>query len=331
MADYYNILEVEKTATQDQIKQSYKRLAKINHPDKGGDKEVFQKIQTAYETLSDEQKRKEYDNPNPFHNMFSGGFPGGFPGGGGHPFDLNNLDFLFKNRQKNKVDTNYTLKITLNDVYFGLKKHFNIKHDVKCDSCNKKCDRCKGVGKVKQMFNMGMMQIVQEQPCTNCNGYGIIKDGNNCVACESKGFNVRETKIEVIVPPGVENNTQISFKGLGEQPKTENEIAGDFIVLIKIDEGVLFKRDKLDLIYDTRITFKDSVVGKKLVIPHFDKEFEVSTRDFGVINPTKKYVVYNKGLKNQRGDTGNLCIKFNIDYEGQILSDDQIEKLKEIL
>lgn len=343
MDDYYKILELDKNATKEDIKKSYKRLAKIHHPDKGGDKEIFQKIQVAYETLSDDQKRVEYDNPSPFGNIFSdGGFPagfaqhftGGFNGGGfqSQTFDFNNLNFMFNgNRVKKKNNNRYDLKITLNDVYFGLKKTLNIKHEIECSKCNNKCKTCGGSGRVKKMLSMGIMQIIQEQPCLECNGFGMVKSNSNCDMCNKKGFIIKENRIEILVPCGVEDNKEFIFEGLGEQAKMENEISGDFIVCIKIDNGVLFKREGLDLIYETPISFKDSIVGKMVTIPHFSKEFEICTRGFGVINPNKRYIIYSKGLKNSKGEIGNLYIKFNIEYEDIILTDEQIEKIREIL
>ena len=343
MADYYEILQIEKTATQDQIKQSYKRLAKIHHPDRGGDKEMFQKIQMAYETLSDDQKRKEYDNPIP--DIFGGGFPGGFPMGGGGGFPMGGgggfpmgggdgfpFDFLFRNgNNKKKVNTNYLLKIKLSDVYFGLKKTLNIKHDIKCESCNAKCSVCNGTCKVKKVISMGVMQIIQEQPCLNCNGYGIIKGKSNCIECDNKGVKIKKNTIQINIPRGVEDGRQIVFEGLGEQPKTDNEIVGDFVVVIKIEDNNLFKREGLDLIYEKDITFKESVIGKEILIPHFEKEFKVNTRTFGIINPNKRYVIYNKGIKNENGNQGNLYIKFIIKYDEKILNEEQIKALTEIL
>jgi molecular chaperone DnaJ len=341
MADYYKVLQVEKNASPEEIKQSYKKLAKIHHPDRGGDKETFQKIQSAYETLSDEKKRQEYDNP--MQNMFQGGFPGGFPGGGfpgGFPGGFGGgfpgggdspFDFIFRGQQqKKKADTYYPLKITLYDVYFGLKKTLNIKQDIKCNSCNKKCTACNGLGRVKQIINMGIMQVIQEQPCQSCNSYGIVKDNSNCSKCNNKGFNVVSNKVDIEIPRGVENEKQLIYKGLGECPKTENEVVGDLVVIIKIDEGVFFKRNGQDLIYESNITFKESVVGKNILIPHFDKEFTIDTSTLGIINPIKKYVINKKGLPNERGDFGNLHIKFNI--EGyKILTDIQRQQLSEIL
>lgn len=321
--NYYEILQVEKTSTQDEIKQAYKKLVIKNHPDKGGSKEQFQKIQEAYETLSDENKRRQYDNP--VQNMFEGGMPGGFP------FNFNDF-FGGSQGVKKKVDHYYNLKVSLYDVYFGLKKTLNIKHDIKCEKCNKKCSICKGHGKVQQRLNMGMMQIIQEQPCMNCNGYGILKDSVNCDECSNTGIKVQKNTIEIIVPKGAENDKQIIFKGLGEQPKTENEVAGDFIVTIKVDMGVLFKRNGLDLTYESSITFKESVVGKMITISHFEKEIQVNTRDFGIINPNKKYIIHGKGLRNERDNHGNLYIQFNIDYTkiGK-LTNEQIEILDSVL
>ena len=355
MSDYYEILGVPKTATQDEIKQAYRKLAKVHHPDKGGDAETFKKIQTAHETLSDEQKRAEYDNPMPKGFPFAGGgMPGGFPftagmpggmhggmhggmpdiftggGGGGSPFD-----FLFGNRQqKRKNNTNHVIKITLYDVFFGLKKTLSIKQDIQCNICNKKCPTCGGSGTVKQLLNMGVMQVVQQQPCGNCNTTGIIRDTSqaNCTSCNNNGFNTKANKVDVNIPRGVENGTQLVFEGLGEIAKNPNEVNGDLIVIVQIDEGSLFKRDgQLDLIYENTITFKESVIGKKLLIPHFEKEFTVNTRELGIINPTKRYMISNKGLINNNGNRGNLYIKFSINYSRKLFTEEELMKLNNIL
>jgi len=331
MSDYYEILEIEKTASKDEIKQSYKRLAKIHHPDKGGDKEIFQKIQVAYETLYDDIKRQEYDNPSPdLNDIFEGGMPfgpGGMPfGPGGTPFD-----FLFRNSGKKKNnDQYYTIKITLNDVYNGLKKTLNIKNEIKCDNCNKQCSICKGTGKQTKIVNMGFMQIVQEQPCLNCNSHGIIKDSKNCELCGNKGVIIKENILNIVIPKGVENDKNFIFEGLGEQSKNENELAGNLIVIIKIDDSKLFQREGLNLVYNIDISFKDSVIGKKLNIPHFKNQFTISTRAFGIIDPNRRYPLYNKGLRDENDSHGNMYLKFNIDYKRQ-LSDEQIKKLEEIL
>lgn len=350
MSDYYEILGVSKTATQDEIKQAYRKLAKIHHPDKGGDAETFKKIQTAHETLSDEQKRAEYDNPAPKGFPFAGGMPGGMPGGfpfaGGMPGGMPDIfmggggggspfDFLFGNRQqKRKNNTTHIIKITLYDVFFGLKKTLSIKQDIQCNICNKKCTACGGSGSVKQILNMGVMQVVQQQPCGICNTTGIVRDPSqsNCTACNNKGFNTKANKVDVNIPRGVENGTQIVFDGLGEIAKNSNETNGDLIVIVQIDEGSLFKREgQLDLVYENTISFKESVIGKQLLIPHFEKEFTINTRELGIINPTKRYMISNKGLINEHNTRGHLYVKFNIDYSGRKFTDDEIIKLSNIL
>jgi DnaJ-class molecular chaperone len=327
MTDYYEILEIQRTATKDEIKQSYKRLAKIHHPDKGGDKEVFQKIQTAYETLSDEQKRQQYDNPMPqFHGM-----PDIFGNGGGFfPGNPVNLDFLFRNNMKKNINHNHSINITLYDVHFGLKKTLNIKHEVKCENCNKKCESCKGAGRKKQFMSIGPMQIIQEQPCSDCNAHGIVKNNISCSLCDNKGFTIKENIITIVIPKGVENGKQFVFKGLGEQAKHENEMSGDLIITVQIDDGILFKRNGLDLIYEVNISFKESIIGKEIAIPHFEKEFMININNFGIIDPTKHYIINNKGLRNESNVYGNLYIKFSIDYNYK-LDEKKLQKLKEIL
>ena len=190
--NYYEILEVEKTATQEQIKQSYKRLAKIHHPDKGGDKEVFQKIQDAYEVLSDKQKRNEYDNPNPQFNVFGNSFFEGY-----NPFNIN-MNSIFKNTSRKNNNHYHVLNISLYDIYHGIKKNLNIKHEIKCNKCNKKCEVCKGSGQVTRIMQIGPMQMIQEQPCLNCNSHGITRININCEECDNKGVLLKENIITIM-------------------------------------------------------------------------------------------------------------------------------------
>lgn len=317
--NYYDILGVSKNSSLEEIKQSYKKLVIKNHPDKGGDKEKFQRIQEAYEVLSDENKRREYDNPNPFQQ--GGGFPG-FPQG--FPFQQGPFNF-FNNTPKKNYDQTYNCKITLKDVYNGITKTFNIKRKSLCNSCKKKCDMCNGSGMINtgQQIHIGpIVQIIQRQ-CDMCVGVGVIKNTISCVNCNSSGYIHKEKTINLKIPKGVENGKEYIFEEWGEQSNTPNEKSGNFIIVINVENDNVFTRSGMDLHYETKINIYESIAGKKLSIPYFGETLNIDTSNFCVINPNKEYIVLEKGLVNENGTRGNLYIKFNIEYPERVLNEEE--------
>lgn len=320
MADYYNILGVSKNASDDEIKRAYKKLALKTHPDKnGGDDTEFKKINLAYEILSDPNKKNEYDNP------FDGNTPFN------HPF------FNFHRNQqhvhKKLNDHHYVCKISLKDVFFGITKKLRINRTRVCNSCIKTCNTCNGSGNLTQHIQMGPFTQVINKSCNACNGIGNVKnDGNiHCTKCLSNG-NITEEKIfEIILEPGVETGKRIVFEGWGEQATKNNEISGSFIVTIHVEENIYFKRKGLDLRYTIDISLKDSIIGKNISIPYFSEDINIDTKGFGIINPGKEYIIYNKGLKDQNDKYGNLFLIFKINYPEKCLTDKEIEILKNIL
>lgn len=318
--EYYNILNVPKSASEEEIKNAYKRLAKIHHPDKGGDKEKFQKIQEAYSILSDRESRNNYDNPMPnFNSNFNDNF---------NPF--NGFHHFQQQQQSNIVKKNhhyYECKITLKDVYFGVNKKFKIKRSVLCDSCKKKCNKCKGNGNTINHIQVGPFTQMIHQKCNDCNGSGFSKI-DECDLCKN-GYINEEKIFEVNIERGVIPNKQYTFEGWGEQKSKSNEIPGDFIINIKIEDHPDFKRKDNHLIYEILLTFKESIIGKSVIIPHFDKEIELDTSGFGIINPNKEYILFNKGFFKDN-KYGNLHIIFKIEYRDRTFTKDEIKILNEI-
>lgn len=332
MTDFYNILGVNKNSTLEEIKNSYRKLAKENHPDKGGNKENFQKIQEAYETLSDPNKKRQYDNPNPIPDFFDINTP--FNGGINIPFGFNiNLNNFFnKNANKRKRDHNYSCNITLVDVYNGATKIFNLSRIIVCNNCMKKCIKCNGTGKTTQQVQIGITVHILEQPCNNCNNKGKIKDNSiECKLCNNGEIQDNKT-INLVIPKGVENNKKYVYEGWGEQPTIDGEIPGDLNIIINIENSTLFERDGLHLKYKTKITLKESLVGKKITIPYFTNSFDIEIKDFGIINPNKEYIILKKGLQNDKNEIGNMYIKFEIIYpEYHILNSKENEELSKLL
>lgn len=325
MKDYYNILGVSKDASDIEIKKAYKNLAKTHHPDKGGDKSKFQEINEAYETLSNSDKKHQYDNPMQHDNFFN--------------FEFNNNTFFTQHNQQHfhntnhknivrKKDHHYSCKISLKDIYFGITKKLKVQRARICRSCKKSCNKCNGNGNLTQHIQMGPFSQIVNSLCNTCRGSGFDPSNTDCKLCNSNG-SIQEDKIfEIVIEKGTESGKQIIFQEWGEQAIKPNEISGSFIVTIYIEKDQFFERRNLDLIYNIDLTFKESIVGKKVTIPHFNGDFPLNTTGFGIINPNKEYIIFKKGLvKGEK--TGNLHIIFKIKYKEKTFTEDQLKLLNE--
>ena len=322
MTDYYKTLNLNKNSSHEEIKISYKQLAKQHHPDKkGGTTEKFQEIQIAYETLSDENKRREYDNIN--NNDFLPGNVQGFP------FNFFNFNHQQSNNIVKKNNETYNCVINLKEAYFGIKKNFNIKRRYNCHKCNFACSNCNGTGfdKNNQRIQIGPFLHIQNQVCLSCNGSGIMRS-LICVECNNYGFKLKENNFDLFIPRGVESGKKYTYETWGEQAIRKNEIPGDFIIMIVVEDDPHFKRNNLNLIYETDISLKDSIIGKDIVIPFFDENIIFNTKKISIINPNKEYIIPKKGLCNEIGHVGNLILKFRIVYPSRFLSENEIMTLE---
>ena len=333
MSNHYETLGVSKNASADEIKQSYRKLAKENHPDKGGDKEKFQNIQEAYDTLSDSQKKQEYDNPAPDLSSLFGDM--GMGGGGGFPFNLNSFFGGRASGQSSNKKSNHShnCNIKLQDVYNGIKKTFNLSRSYICKNCNKNCSNCNGTGQTVQRIQMGPMVQIINSNCNHCSSTGKTRTNSSCNKCNSTG-NIQEKKlVELTIPKGIENRKQFVYEGWGEQSTKENEVAGDLIIIINIEQHDLFERDGLNLKCTLSLTFKESIIGKKIIIPYFSEPFEYDIQlQCGIVNPNKEYVVLNKGLYDERGTKGKMYIKFKIKYpDYKMLNNKEVKLINDLL
>ena len=313
MKDYYKILELNKSASDSDIKRAYRKMALKCHPDKNdGDDSKFKEISEAYEILSDATKKQRYDldepsiNHNDIFNQFFGG----------NPFN--------PSPQKTKRNNfTHTISISLKDAHFGLFKTLKIIVKKTCFECKIKCHICQGNGFVYVQhgpFNM-------HQSCNNCITSGFINNINkNCWYCQGTLQKSEEQLCKIEIPKCVMNGQNIIIKGLGEQIQKPSEDPGDLYFKINILSDLHFDRINNDLVYKVYITFKESIIGKMITIPHFDGNINMNTDGFGVINPNKRYSLKNKGLDN----VGDLVLNFQINYPLGIYSKEIIEQFKNI-
>lgn len=298
----YEVLGLSKDASPDEIKKAYRKLAREHHPDKGGDAEKFKKVQEAYETLIDPQKRENFDRfgtaegPPQGHQ---GGFPadmfaqmfGGAFGGPRGPV--------------RRADHHHDLHITLEDAYRGTVRNMKVTLMKPCLACRKQCPQCNGRG--AQIVQMGPMSF--SQPCQPCSGQGGSASG--CQECNFKTKKYEPLNLELKIPAGVEEGATLVAGGLGEQPQKSGEDPGDLIFHIKIKSHPDLMRMGRDIVFSTKISFEESVTGKKLTVPHFDGPIEVNTSEFGVLDPRKDYFIQGKGFVVPGGV---LRISFDVIY-----------------
>jgi DnaJ-class molecular chaperone len=325
--NYYDILGVSKDASDDEIKRAYRKLALKTHPDKnGGDDTMFKKINVAYETLSDPDKRNEYDNPNAVPNL--SGFPGDifehfYKNMGG--FNINmNMNMSNNNRHVKRQTHVHRINIELKDAHKGLIKTLKLKLNKICFNCLDVCNSCNGSGNIIRVHQTGpFIQQIQTQ-CSNCNGVGqMTKRDNNCTNCDGKNIKFEEHTVRVNIPKNVNNGHHVIFKGMGEQAQKSTEEPGDLVVEIMVNEDPYFGRENNNLIYKSKITLVESLVGKNIIVPHFDEHINMNINIFGIINPNKRYHIKGKGL----GGEGDLIFMFEIVYPDRVLTNEEREYL----
>jgi molecular chaperone DnaJ len=301
--DFYEILEVSKSASQDEIKKAYRKVALKFHPDRNqGDKaaeEKFKEAAEAYEVLSDEQKRKQYDQYG-HAAMNNGGFGGGhhdnvedifrnfgdiFGGrGGGGGFDP--FESFFGGggsrggggtRSRGKRGTNLRIKVKLNlqEVSAGARKTIKVRKHIECHTCHGsgakdansvgKCSVCGGSGAVRKVTNTILGQMQTTSTCYQCNGSGqqITK---KCGTCNGLGVEYGEETLNIDIPAGVEDGMQLSMSGKGNAGE-QGGPAGDLIILVEVERNPDLEIDGQNIIYNLQISFVDAVMGTTVEVP----------------------------------------------------------------
>lgn len=325
--DYYELLEVDRSANADEIKRSFRKLAMKYHPDKNpDDKEAeqrFKEINEAYEVLKDEQKRAAYDRYG--HSAFENGMGGGNPFGGGFGFNAEDLSDLFsnvfsdfmggmhtsqRNGPKRGNDLSYSLEISLEEAFNGIEKEIKIRTGEICEKCHGHgtadgkeapvCDMCKGSGKVRTQQG-GF--FVFETTCPKCRGEGkVIKD--KCNACNGHGTQRVEKSLKVKIPSGVEDNVRMRISGAGEVGKNGGP-NGDLYIFVNIKNHKLYERDGKDLYTSVPVSMVCAALGGKVKIPGIDGETVEISIPAGA-QTGDKLRIRNEGMKimesERRGD-----------------------------
>ncbi|MBR3804222.1 MAG: molecular chaperone DnaJ [Clostridia bacterium] len=324
MANYYEILGVDKNATQDQIKTQYRKLARQYHPDlHPGDEKAAQKfkeINEANETLSDPEKRKKYDFEleNPGMGGFNFGGDGGFGGFGdifGDIFSSFTGGGSNARTEQNKKGSDVTLEVELSflDAAKGCKREIKYNRNEPCSHCKgtgakngtayTTCSTCKGTGQVQYVSGGGFFRSISVKPCTDCKGTGK-KITEKCEYCQGKGYNRTATTVTLDIPAGADNNSYMRKRGFGNASTVGGE-AGDLIVVFKLLPHKLFKRKNFDLYVEVPISYKTACLGGKVDIPTLDDAYELTIPEG--TQSGKLMVVRGKGIKSRQG-VGDLYV-----------------------
>ena len=335
---YYDVLGVSRDSSKDDIRRAYKRLAVQMHPDKGGDPEKFKELASAYEVLSDDGKRQQYDQLGDDMFREHGGGAGGGPFAGGiDPQSIFEQFFgggggfgmhVHPHGPRRKANHHHALNIGLDDAFRGLTKTIRVTVTRVCKRCKEQCYACQGKGSVTDMRRMGFFTQIMERRCDACAGVGYTanKGRGGCGTCNGAGTVRDEHRMEVTLPAGVDNEHVMVFQGLGEQAVGDDEVSGDLVVEVHIQEHPVFKRQGNHLVMNVDISFRDSIVGKDIVVPHFGGEFTVHTQDFGVIQNGKVYSIPGKGMNS----SGDLKMTFRVVYPTSRLDAKARDELKRV-
>lgn len=348
--DYYNVLGVSKSASDDEIKRAYRKLAKQYHPDMNPNnkdaEQKFKEVNEAYGILSDAEKRRQYDQFG--HAAFeNGGFGGGgFGGGAGFGgFDFGDIFSSFfgggasssrANAPMEGEDVGVRLTIDFNEAVFGCKKEVSFNRVERCGDCKgsgaasgttaERCTTCHGTGQVtvQQRTPLGIMQTAR--PCSACHGKGkIIK--TPCKNCRGTG-NVKVTKkIEVSIPAGIDNGQRIALRGEGHAGKNGGA-NGDLIIEIRVRNHEFFERRGNNVYADLPITFTDAALGAELDAPLLDGTTQKLTIPEGTQTGTS-FTLRGKGISdvNYPSRKGDLIYTVNIETPTN-LSNEQKDLLR---
>lgn len=350
--DYYELLGLQKGATDVEIKKAYRTLAMKYHPDRNpGNAEAelkFKEVTEAYEVLKDSQKRAAYDRYG--HAAFAqgagaggfGGFNFDFGGGSGAGFGSIFEDIFSefmggarRSRQQEGVrgaDIRYDLEITLEEAYKGLTKEIEIQTAVKCEDCHgtgaaegskaETCDTCHGTGRVRRQAGF----FIEERTCPTCNGTGkVIK--NPCKKCGGTGKVSQKKVLEVTIPAGIDSGNRMRLAGQGEAGMNGGP-NGDLYIFVHIKPHPIFKRDAANLYCTVPLSMTTAALGGEIDIPCIDGSSEKVKINEGTQSGTEVRLRKKGMTMLQSKSVGDLFVRFTVETPTK-LTDKQKELLKQ--
>jgi len=322
MTDYYDILGVSKNASSEEIKKSYKQLAKKYHPDVNKENNAehkFKEISEAYAVLSDEKKRQQYDqfgSAEAFHQQYSQedifrNFDFG------DMFGDSIFDMFFgaggrgRKRTQRGQDLQYDLMLTFEEAVFGVEKDIHFDKHLVCEACDgsgaedgkmEACSHCHGSGQVRRQQRTILGNLVQVITCSHCHGEGHLAK-KSCSHCHGEGRVSGERKVTVKIPAGVHSGSQLRVSREGEAGPA-GSVPGDLYVVLHVKESNIFRREDYDLYLDLPLSFSQAALGDTIKIPSL--EGDVSLKIPPGTQSETKFRLRDKGVpylqRHGRGD-----------------------------
>jgi molecular chaperone DnaJ len=361
--DYYDVLDVPKNATQNQIKRAYRKLARKYHPDVNPDKaeaeERFKELSEAYEVLMDPQKRRTYDqfghegvrssfgaggfqwsdfsHFSDLEDMFGRVFGGDIFGGG---FGESIFDMFGRGRRRGPprgANLHADVTISLEDVNSGIEREIKVRRRENCPQCDgtgartadgvKVCPECNGTGQRQQVFQRGFMRTVNITTCRKCGGRGkIVLDP--CDNCEGTGIVTKSKKVSIRIPPGVESGTRFRMSGEGEMGPGG---PGDLLVTVYMKPHSFFERKRNNLYCEVPISFAQATLGTKIEIPTLSSSAEITIPPG--TQPESVFRLRGQGLPSMEyGRKGDLYCRVKVNVPGKLTPEQKaaVEKLAEV-
>ncbi len=327
--NYYEILGVEKTASKDDIKKAFRKLAHKYHPDKkGGDAEKFKEVNEAYSVLSDERKRAEYDS---YGRVFSEGGSGSATdwedlvrnfGGAGINFDVGDIfnEFFGAGRERahRGRDISIDLELTFQESIFGTERNILLGKTTVCETCKGNgaapgsemltCSVCNGRGKIHETKRSFFGSFSTVTTCGNCHGRGKVPK-QKCPTCHGVGVRRKETDVALRIPAGIEDGEVIRLSGGGEA--VANGSAGDLYVKVHVKKHPLFIKEGNNLVTTLRIKLSTALLGGEYHLQSLDGEMTVKIPAGVSIGEILR--VRSKGVPYEKSKRGDLLIKLHIE------------------
>lgn len=328
--DYYEILGVDKNASQDEIKSAFRKLAKKYHPDVCKEEnadEKFRECQEAYAVLSDENKRRQYDQFG--HSAFTNN-SGGFSGFDGFDFsDYGDImEEVFRNfgfstgssrgrkRSQNGSDLLYRMTVSFDEAVNGSKRDIEVECEDECSNCHGEggfnshtCPECKGSGTVTRQQNTMLGSFLSRTTCPNCKGTGTSFD-RLCTECHGTGKTVKKKTLTVTIPKGVDNGNRLRLAGKGEAGSNGGS-PGDLYIEFAVKEDDFFERDGNDIYIEVPLTITEAVLGCKKEVPTLYGTAVITVPD-GCKSGTKLRLK-GKGIDSDiNGKKGDMYVIINV-------------------
>jgi len=346
--DYYEILGVQRGASQDEIKQAFRKLARQFHPDVNKEpdaEEKFKEINEAYGVLSDTDKRARYDRfgkqglgdmggmpdfTSDFSDIFEELFGFGFGGGGGRRSSSR------RNAPRRGRDLQMEVQLTFEEAIFGTEKEIEFTRDEVCSTCRgngaepgsnvSTCQTCHGQGEVRQVRQTFVIQMVETVQCPQCGGRGQIIE-KPCHTCHGVGQERKRVKKTVSIPAGVDNGMQIRLPGEG-QPGANSGPNGNLFLAVTVKPHQFFKRKGNDIVLDLDINIAQAVLGADIEVPTVDGNEKLNIPSG--TQPGQVFTQRGKGVPRVRGGgRGDQMVVVNVDIPTK-LSKEQRELFEKL-